>query len=389
MKVVFLSHPLFLGSYSMARYANWLSDGMRARGYETEIWRPDAKFFNLPVPRGLKKWLGYIDQYIVFPFILKKKIKQQPVNTLYVFTDHALGPWVQYFTKFKHVIHCHDFLAQRSAMGTIPQNVTGFGGRIYQKFIRSGYILGDNFISISKKTQQDLHFFLGNKQPNISTVIYNGVNEIFRLQDTAISRDAVSQLLNKDVSGGYFLHVGADQWYKNRLAVVKIYNNLVADSNYTAFPLLMVGPAPDETLQSEIDRSPYKNNIYIVSDLSEDLLTKTYSGATAFIFPSLAEGFGWPIVEAMASGCFVVTTNEAPMSEVAGDAALLVDLYPSEADGQDAWAKNAAGKMLNVLNDPAKKASFIQLGLENAKRFNSEETLNRIAAVYNQILVNN
>ena len=386
MKIIFLSHPLFLGSNSMPRYANWLSNGMRARGHEVEIWQPKARFFNLPVPQSLKKWLGYIDQYIVFPFVIKKYIKKQPVNTLYAFTDHALGPWVPYFTKLKHIIHCHDFLAQRSAMGSIPQNKTGFGGRIYQKFICSGYIQGENFISISKKTQEDLHFFLGNKKPKISTVVYNGLNQDFSVQDVALCRHALSQLINKDVSEGYFLHVGGNQWYKNREGVIKIYNSLSLDKNYGKLPLVMIGPKPNQNLINERKASIFKDSIYLVSDAPDDLVKKAYSGATAFVFPSLAEGFGWPIAEAMASGSFVVTTNEAPMNEVAGNAALLIDLCPVDATQHNVWANKAAIDIISVLNNPEQKLSYIQLGFENAKRFDSEKTLDKIEALYNQII---
>jgi len=385
MKIIFLSHPLFLGSNSMPRYANWLSNGMRERGHEVEIWQPQPKFFNLPAPASLKKWLGYIDQYIVFPFVIKSGIKKQPANTLYVFTDHALGPWVPYLAKQKHIIHCHDFLAQRSAMGSIPQNKTGFGGRMYQKFIRSGYRKGENFISISKKTQEDLHEFLCDKKPKYSTVVYNGLNQNFSVQDSAICRSEVGSAIGRDVSAGYFLHVGGNQWYKNRPGVIKIYNHLSQQVGYADLPLVMIGPKPNQQLLNEREASAVKQNIYLLSDASDDLVKKAYSGASAFIFPSLAEGFGWPIAEAMASGSFVVTTNDAPMSEVAGDAALLCDVCPTATEQQDAWAAKTANAIVEVLDNPAQKQALVAAGIENAKRFDSEKTLDTIETIYKQI----
>lgn len=385
MKIILLSHPIFLGSNSMPRYADWLLKGMQARGHQVEIWRPDAKFFNVPAPQSLKKWLGYIDQYLLFPLVVKKNIKKQPKNTLYVFTDHALGPWVPYFKKLKHIIHCHDFLAQRSALGTIPQNKTGFGGRVYQKYIRAGYRKGENFLSISKKTQQDLHEFLGDKNPKFSTVVYNGLNQDFSVQDTPLCRDVISKAIGKDASHGYFLHIGGNQWYKNRPGVIKIYNSLSKNTTFGQLPLVMIGPVPNQKLLDERDASSVKHNIFLLSNAPDDLLKKAYSGATAFIFPSLAEGFGWPIAEAMASGAFVVTTNEAPMSEVAGNAALLCNVCPADLSSQDAWAYDVAEGIIEVLNDKDKKAALINAGLENAKRFDSEDILDKIEAVYKQI----
>jgi len=373
----------------MPRYANWLCNGMHMRGHEVEIWQPQPGFFNLPAPQALKKWLGYIDQYIVFPYIIKKRIKQQPANTLYVFTDHALGPWVPYLSEHNHIIHCHDFLAQKSAMGTVPQNKTGFGGRIYQKFIRNGYRKGKNFISISKKTQEDLNFFLGDKKPAFSTVIYNGLNQDFSVQDAAICREEIGKIIQKNVSAGYILHVGGNQWYKNRPGVIKIYNSLCALSGFKQLPLVLIGPQPNHKLVNERDASPYKENIFLVSNAPDDIVKKAYSGAEAFIFPSLAEGFGWPIAEAMASGCFVATTNEAPMNEVAGSAALLIPVCPADESQHNQWANIVANELLTVLNNPDQKLILIQAGIDNAKRFDSEETLDRIEAVYKQLAQDN
>jgi hypothetical protein len=94
MKLVFFTHPPFLSISSMTRYASWLVDDMTRRGHEVQIWTPNAVFHRLPVPFRMRKWMGYIDQYVVFPFQVKWRLLHQPQETLYIFTDHALGPWV-------------------------------------------------------------------------------------------------------------------------------------------------------------------------------------------------------------------------------------------------------------------------------------------------------
>jgi glycosyltransferase involved in cell wall biosynthesis len=362
---------------------------MTVRGHEVEIWQPQPKFFNLPVPSSLKKWLGYIDQYIVFPIILKKRLKKQSDNVLYVFTDHALGPWVPHFSKLNHVIHCHDFLAQRSAMGNIPQNRTGFGGRVYQKYIRSGYTQGNNFISISKKTQEDLTYFLGNKKPKLSKVVYNGLNQNYSPQDVGVCRDIIGKAIEKDVANGYLLHVGGNQWYKNRVGLIKIYTAYRKAKGNLNIPLILVGPKPNQNLVAARENSSYKDDIYFLCNVPDELVKKAYCGATVFLFPSLAEGFGWPIAEAMASGSAVVTTNEAPMTEVAGNAAVLIDVCPTDENKQDAWAQKAASEIMGLINNAEQKALLIQKGFENAKRFDSEKTLDTIEILYMQILGSN
>ena len=77
MKIILFTHPDFLGSQSMPRYANMLLRGMQERGHEVEVWSPKARFYKLPMKDSLKKWLGYVDQYIVFPMEVKFKLGQK------------------------------------------------------------------------------------------------------------------------------------------------------------------------------------------------------------------------------------------------------------------------------------------------------------------------
>src|SRR5690242_18665361 len=139
MRIIFFTHPSFLSHQSMPRFANMLTEGMKKRGHEVEAWAPKPYFFKLPLPTAFKKWLSYIDQYILFPIIIKRRINKRSKDTLFVFTDHALGPWIPLVKDRPHVVHCHDFLAQRSAMGEVPENLTSWSGKQYQAFIRRGY----------------------------------------------------------------------------------------------------------------------------------------------------------------------------------------------------------------------------------------------------------
>src|SRR5690554_2079868 len=94
MNIVFFAHPNFLGQQSMPRFARMLAEGMKERGHNVEIWMPKPVLHSLPTPAILKKWMGYIDQYIIFPSQIKKRLDAYPPDTLFVFTDHALGPWI-------------------------------------------------------------------------------------------------------------------------------------------------------------------------------------------------------------------------------------------------------------------------------------------------------
>lgn len=384
MKIVLLTHPDFLPSQSMPRYAQWLAEGMKKRGYQVHIWQPKPICYRLPVPQALKKWMGYIDQFFLFPFWIKKQLRRHTPDTLYVFTDHALGPWVPYLARFPHLIHCHDFLAQRSALGEIPENPTGFTGKVYQAYIRRGYKKGKNFISISEKTKADLHRFLTAK-PEVSAMVYNGLTRDFNpVTEQQAVKDNLAQAFNINLTNGFILHVGGNQWYKNRRGVIELYS---AWRKLTAsqLPLILIGAPPNEAVMTTYRQSAYQHDIFFLTGVNDTQINHFYGTADVLLFPSLAEGFGWPIIEAMASGCPVITTNDAPMNEVGGDAAIYIDKRPNgDSEATRHWALAAATVLENVIHHPHSQ-QLVRKGLLNAKRFDAENALDNIETIYKQL----
>jgi glycosyltransferase involved in cell wall biosynthesis len=384
MKIVFFAHPLFLGSQSMPRFVGMLADGMKSRGYEVEVWRPEA-LFSAKI-NSFKKWMGYIDQYVVFPQQVKRRLKDDNGEVLYVVTDHALGPYVPLIADRPHVIHCHDFLAQRSALGEIPENMTSATGRAYQLYIKKGYSKGKNFISVSEKTRKDLGSFL-KEVPKRSEMVYNGINTAFQPQEVEASRNLLSEKLDLALNEGYILHVGGNQWYKNRVGVIEIYDAWRAKYG-KQLPLLLVGQQPNASLKLKYEASPYKNDIHFLKNITDEEVKMAYSGASAFLFPSIAEGFGWPIAEAMASATVVVTTNAAPMLEVAGDAAFLIARKPSVKAEQQQWAEDAAEVLDRALSLTAEqREEWINKGRENVARFKLDDALDQIEKIYSSVYI--
>ena len=112
--------------------------------------------------------------------------------------------------------------------------------------------------------------------------------------------------------------------------------------------------------------------------VSDDELSLAYSGAIALIFPSSYEGFGLPILEAMACGCPVVTTKEASLPEVAGGGAIFMR-EPRDMDGLSCILKNLAG-------NPALRERFAEKGLAQAKGFSWEYTAKKTFEVFEAML---
>ncbi len=369
----------------MPRFTRLLADGMKERGHEVKLWTAKPFFFHLPAPKIFKKWLGYIDQFIVFPGKVKKDLKDCAPNTMFVFIDQALGPWVPLVSNRLHIIHCHDFLAQRSAFGELPENAVSLTGKTYQAMIRRGFRKGRNFISVSKKTRQDLHEFL-RIQPDFSEVVYNGLNFPFETLNPYESRKHLSEKTGLELLSGYILHVGGNQWYKNRVGVIELYSAW-REKYESVIPLLLVGPEPNKKLIQERSRSPYNKDIHFLTGLDNKEVNYAYSGASVFLFPSLAEGFGWPIAEAMASGCPVITTDEAPMSEVAGKAGFYISRRPFKEEDFNKWKDEASEVINEVLNlSSEERKVVIEAGVQNAHRFDSKKTLDKIEVIYKEMI---
>jgi glycosyltransferase involved in cell wall biosynthesis len=167
------------------------------------------------------------------------------------------------------------------------------------------------------------------------------------------------------------LSVGAIQRRKNIARLVKAFEALP-----DPWRLALAG-APDgygaaEELRA-VEESPARSRIDLLGYVSSAELDSLYSRASVFIFPSLDEGFGMPILEAMAHGVPVITSNCSAMPEVSGDAALLVDPL------------NIGDALLRLANDESLREALISRGLERIKQFAWASAVEETWAVYDEL----
>jgi glycosyltransferase involved in cell wall biosynthesis len=392
MNIVIFCHPAFMNSQSMPRFANMLKSAYEQRGHKVAMWSPKGLAYNL-VPRGgLSKWAGYIDSFILFPQWVRKQLKIQPTDTLYVFADQALGPWVPLVKHLPHVVHVHDLLALRSALGDIPENPTSFTGKLYQRYIRQGFQQAKHFISISNKTRDDLHRF-SQASMNGSIVVYNGLNYPYApmLGDQALA--CLTQAGLPATPNGMLLHLGGSQWYKNLAGVIGLYGEYVklhcVDSAKEPLALWCISPPPSESTKALISALPKQAKVMFFQGLNNETLRAGYSYAHAFLFPSLAEGFGWPLIEAQACGCPVLTTNDAPMNEVAGPSAIYVPRLKA-GDDIKLWARQGAVSLYDLLRlSPETRKNIASKNIAWTKQFNADLTIAAYLQKYEQVLSGN
>ena len=368
----------------MPRFARYIRDGMLARGHQVDCWTSKIILGKLAVRSNfIRKWLGYIDQFAIFPRVLRKRVRQTPPDHLFVVVDQALGMWVPYLQNRPLVIHCMDFLALRSALGEFPENPTRWTGKQYQRLIRNGFSNGRHFLSISKNTQTDLHRL--SRQPIVSSeVAYIGLNSDFSImqRDAAISQ--LAPFLSPSEKDGFLLHVGGNPWYKNREGVIEIYRAWCKVTS-SAIPLWMIGSPPTDSLRKAANNVPNGGHVRFLDGLSDVQVRSAYNLTKLFLFPSLEEGFGWPIAEARACGALVLTTGHAPMTEVGGDAVEYLSRRPFS--NRDEWAREGATKIAMLLGlSDSEKQSRQALGFEQANKFSTDATLDRYEEHYQRIL---
>lgn len=348
------------------------------------MWSPTAKSHRLFAASKHAKWAGYLDQYVLFPHYVRKALKSTSTEALFVFCDQALGPWMPLVKSRPHVVHVHDLLALRSALGDIKENPTSFTGRVYQRYIRRGFRHAKHFISASKKTRDDLQRF-GGVDALTSDVVYNGLNFSYKpmpLEDAiGVLRDAGYPV----PPGGILIHVGGNQWYKNLAGVLSIYGHYAAPE-IDPLPLWCVSPAPTGAANVQLSKVAGNGRVLFLQHLTNHALQAAYSCARAFLFPSLAEGFGWPLIEAQACGCPVITTNEPPMSEVAGDAAFYLPRLQYGED-IDIWGARGAAVLKEMLSEsPENRMRRSERGRTWAKTFAADRAIDAYLAIYHKIL---
>jgi glycosyltransferase involved in cell wall biosynthesis len=232
-------------------------------------------------------------------------------------------------------------------------------------------------IAVSRATKEDLVKRVGVNHQKVA-VIYEGINmEDFKEIETDILVNTLRQF--NLVPRGYFLFVGTIQPRKNLERLVKAYSERFGE--YEKAPKLVLAGKKgwlSEPIYELVDTLNLGSKVKFLGRVDNEDLNALYSGAIAFVFPSLFEGFGLPILEAFANNCPVITSNLSSMPEVAGEAALLVDPYDKNeiADGMAKFIiRNEATFKVNE----NERQKWIERGRKQLGKFSwkkcAEETL--------------
>jgi len=354
---------LLIGNYapddqkSMVAFTAMLERELPRLGCEVRVRAPQPALVGLPMPGRLRKWAGYLDKFVLFPPTLGADARWADVVHV---CDHSNAMYLpRLHGHAAAVLTCHDVIAIRAARGLVTDWHTGWSGRVFQRLIGNGFAHADRIACISEATRSDV-LTLGLAPAERLTLVPHGLNNEFGpLPDVQVREQLAGFGVSPD--DAYLLHVGHEHPRKNRMAVLRAFVALQqAGAAAPVRSLVFVGSALTQEMIALVASQPdLARRVHVLRDVSHERLRALYCGATALLFPSLQEGFGWPIIEAQACGCPVFTSDLAPMNDIGADAAVYVP--PQDPDAIARAIVDAAPRF----------AQMRQLGLENATHYSA------------------
>jgi glycosyltransferase involved in cell wall biosynthesis len=255
-----------------------------------------------------------------------------------------------------------------------PKTSTTLDWLIYRYWLPLALRRVDAVITDSQNSKIDIlrHLPVNNEK---ITVIPAAASECY----LPLPENEVSPVLQRHgIQRPYILYVGSIEPRKNLMRLLQAYARLRGAGQQ--WRLVIVGARNvwlSNPLIEVIQKLNLESWVQFTGYVSEEDLPALYNAADLFAFPSLYEGFGLPVLEAMACGTPVVTSHRSSLPEVTGDAAVLVDPYDIDA---------IATAMLKILTDPILAENLHARGMQRAKEFSWERTARETLAVYQKVM---
>ena len=307
------------------------------------LQRAPEEVMEIVPPYPLSGAAGHLWEQCVLPLHSRKRTLWSPGNT---------GP----LTVRNQVVTIHDLAAIDHPEWFGRRFATWYNFLLPKLAQRVAHV-----ITISHFTKQRLMERCAVSEDRIS-VVPNGVAESFTPQDASTVRRTREHL--KIPSEHYLLAVGSPDQRKNLGRQLSVWRKIQHDVPNDLWLVLFGG-----TATSGIFRHTRHHHIpprvYVVGSVPDDLLAPLYAGALVFLYPSVYEGFGLPVLEAMASGTPVLTSNLSALPEVAGDSAMCVNPYNED---------DIAAALLTLIGDASLRGTLSEKGRKRSKQFSWEKS---------------
>lgn len=239
----------------------------------------------------------------------------------------------------------------------------------YRNKLKSAAMISDKIVAISEHGKTEIVSYFGVTEEKVNA-IYLGVNQDKFLRSKK-EREPILKGLN--IPDKYFLFIGTDYPHKNLITVLKAIQ--ILGEEVPEISLVVVGTKyyvkPQPELTDMMDS--LNDRIIHLGHVPDEILPALYHNSRALIFPSLYEGFGLPVLEAMLCETPVISSNCTSLPEVCGEAAMFFDGYDE---------RDLALKMKMVWRDDAVRSKLIEAGLRNVQKFKWEQTAKSTARLY-------
>lgn len=284
---------------------------------------------------------------------------------------HCTSNTAPMFLSMPLVLTLHDVIFMEKTSGKNTSSNYQKFGNLYRKWLVP-QIVGkcQQIVTISAVEQANISKVLGLNKDAIA-VVHNGVSGRFGVKPSA---EIINEVRNKlHLEEDFFLFLGNVEPRKNVGNVVKAFVLFAKINPKVKLVITGLKQSFVEDILNEIGEMDYLKRFVLAGFVEENVLLTLYAEAKVFLYPSLREGFGLPILEAMAFGTPVVTSNISAMPEVAGDAAFLVNPYSVE---------EIATAMQTAYENEALRKEKINLGYLRPSMFTWEKTAQKMLNIY-------
>ena len=301
----------------------------------------------------------------ILPLKIKRYLFVKNINKCFDLLHSSYYRYVK--DDIKNVTTVHDFMYEKYLSKYNFKRIV----HSLQKYLalkHSDYIIG-----VSKNTLDDMLRYFPEFRDKKMRVIYHGINNDFypveKKNDFTIIQN------QKLYDNSYFFYFGNRRGYKNFGLLIQAYSNLL--KNNKDIPALVIAGGGDfdkEELKLLMEKEVL-SNIIKLKKIDNNELNLLYNYCSGLIYPSLYEGFGMPVLEAMKAGSPVICSNSSSLPEVAGEAAIFIN--PDNISELES-------ALYYLLDDDTRK-ELIKLGLKQSRKFSWGETYKETLEVYNSL----
>jgi glycosyltransferase involved in cell wall biosynthesis len=298
-------------------------------------------------------------------FILPLRLKEMGINVFH-------GPASLIPFRKDHcglVVTIHDLVAF-----LFPETIPLKYGAYMRYLLRQAVKKADRIIAVSNHTKEDLIKILKVPREKI-VVIHEASSPIFRLENRRVVQNHLKEQYG--ITKKFIYHLGNIEPRKNLIVLLEAFT-LICREMGNEYQLVVSGQRGWLTgsLSRFFKNYPDRDQVLFTGYVPIEEIPLFMNGAEVFVFPSLYEGFGLPVLEAMSCGTPVISSNRSSIPEIVGSAAVLVD--PTSV-------QDLAGRIIELLKNPVERMHLSQLGLEQASRFSWIEAARQTLDVYRSV----